>query len=259
MSERIVDDFYLLDIDRTILKSTTFVEAYVYPALLSLYTNSDHAQRIIEAVKIEERQNRGQAFDYLAVYAQYMEQHSGGQELAYQDLAETILQRARDDRGVIGQACIQDILVEDSLRLVQVLNAKSLWGYLTTGGSQTQQLKLTIVEAIVAQELHIRSRGMVIASEQKAHMIETVWYDEARELFRIPDELSDADTTVYARRVTMIDDKPKNLRHTHTSISTYLAHAAETMITDDEGWGPRRSLGEIAGFIEREGSTGSGT
>lgn len=249
MNEHIVEDFYLLDVDRTILKSTTFVEAYVYPALVARYANSEHAQRMIEAVRAEERQNRGQAFDYLTVYAEYMKQHDHTQSLMYQQLGNEILQRVRSETGAIDASFVRDILVEGSIELIRLLAAKKFWGFLTTGGPQTQQLKLMIIAAIVTQELGIVPRGLVIASEQKAHMIETVWYDAARQLFRIPEELSDAHVAMYARQVTMIDDKPKNLHHEHKAIATYLAHAAEAPAATDNDHHLRQSLLEIAGHL----------
>lgn len=249
--QTILERFVCLDVDRTILKSTTFAEAYVYPALVQIYSADNYpaapeAMRVIEAVQIEERRNRGRAFDYLAVYAEYMEQQ-GWQPARYTQVADVIIAQARDASGRISEQFIDDILVAGTLELIKTLQSRTPWGFLTTGGQQTQRLKLTVIAAILQQELSITPRGMVIASEQKAEMINTVWRDPQVAGFRVPLEL--LEPAQVARRVVMIDDKPKNLRHEGADIETFLVHAAEVPPADDEGFGPRRSLREVAQAI----------
>lgn len=237
----VVERFVCLDVDRTILKSTTFVEEYVYPALVDLY--GDEARGMLEAVQQEERANRGRAFDYLAVCGEYMAQ-LGHRAVAYEQVAQEILARASADYGRIPTLFIDDILVDGSLELVRLLDQAGRWGFLTTGGQQTQSLKLFILDQILVQELGIHSQGMVVSTEQKADMMDKVWRDPESGLFTLPDELTGG-TQLTARSLMMIDDKPKNLRHEGDNIETVLVVAAESNNQDDEGYGRRQTLNEV--------------
>lgn len=249
----IIEHFVLLDVDRTILNSTTFVEDYVYGTLRSHYiaavpdVTEDAAQRVIDSVSQEERANRGKAFDYLAVYGEFMVAR-GAVLPTYQTIAREILTNNRGEDGRIRQEFIQRILVPGTLELIQAIDASAPWGFLTTGGQQTQRLKLEILAAILEQECRVRSLGLVLSSEQKAHMVETVWYDETLAAYHIPRDLSPQ--PLAAQRITLIDDKPKNLMHTASTITTHLVHAAELDPQPaDEGHGPRRTLAEIQALL----------
>lgn len=223
--------FTVLDLDRTILKSTRFFEGYVLPAIEAYYGNSADntvVAKCIDTVRQQEQQRRGQAFDFIAAFDE-VAQSRALPSLDSAQLAEQVLRANRRDDGEF----INDIIASGGIELVRALQAEpeSAWAFYTTGGQQTQTLKLRVMQAIFDIYETTPMRWQIIATEHKARDIARNWYDKTTGLFRVPEAL--AGEPAQAQRIRVIDDKTANVALEEgieggSMIEAVLVHRAES-------------------------------
>ena len=236
MSERRqLQTFTVLDLDRTILKSTTFFEKYVMPAIAAYYadlTDASVISAIMAVITRREQQQRGQAFDFIAVFNEIASEKNIPM-LDSASLAEQLLKANVHEDGLF----VEDIIADGGIELLQALDAepRSAWGFYTTGGQQTQSLKLYVMRRLL-EEHYVKPplHWQIISSEHKADTIAREWHDEETGQFTIPEQL--AGELTRAEQIRVIDDKSVN---THVSayntasagIKTFLVQRAESADT----------------------------
>lgn len=241
-----VDVFTALDLDRTILNSTKFFEAYIMPAVRTYYQRRDSGNvgGLMESIRRLEADARGKAFDFIAMLNETAPSFNLS-PLNISVLAQQLYEQHWGNEQQ-QQAFVDDIFADGALDLIDALEEEpgSAWAFYTTGGVQTQTLKMQIVGAILREKRGIENvHAQIIASEHKAHDI-ALWYDEATGNFAIPHELTT--TVMAARQVRLIDDKAVNLQVDNVvssagnSMELILAKRAETPDAGGE------SLAEIA-------------
>ncbi|HTK39584.1 MAG TPA: hypothetical protein VL362_01835 [Patescibacteria group bacterium] len=234
--------FTAVDLDRTVLRTTEFFEHYAIPNMRHYYWSRGEVglvDRAIDQTRVAEHASRGKAFDFVGDFDQRL-RTLGHEDMDIDELARQILDANRDlETGELLDDFITDIIADGGFELIQTLEAEpaSAWGFMTSGGDLTQRLKLSIVATILRERFAIDVQGLIIASEHKAQDLES-WYDESRQQFVIPTELSGG-TTMYADELRLIDDKLKNLERgdavrLHDRIELIQARRAEYE-TESEG------------------------
>lgn len=231
-----VERFICVDVDRTVLKTTTLFTDYIVPALRAIAEEdkTDNIERqnhhqIIDTLVRDMAENVGRSFDFLAVYN---ERTRGDIKLSTEALASSVVNSMCQD-GKISEQAINGMLANKTIDVLIAIDnlPDSRWGFVTSGGEQTQTVKLLILEQILAQTAKLPLRAQIISTEHKTRDIDTVWR-QANGLFAIPEELT-GKPEVFARSVIMIDDKPKNLvTEDTTNISTVLV---EQLDMPDDG------------------------
>lgn len=224
-----IDYFTAIDLDRTILNSGVFLEKFVEPGLEVLY-HEYGAQEVwlkcmLDQLQHENTIQTGNAFDFIQ-YIDDKAREVGVPEISIGRLTNIILDTDRNETGLVRQEFIAQILAPGALELIAALNGEpnGLWGFLTTGGPLTQELKLGVVGRIIEQEIGVVPRVRIISTEQKARDIKG-WYSSEHGGFHIPRDMVDG-RDVYSPNVRLIDDKQKNLSLDDTlngRIQTFLA------------------------------------
>lgn len=228
-----------LDLDRTILKSTTFFQKYAIPHI-GLYYPDDHNNELaddgIDRVIVDtihtEKNSRGRAFDFVGYFNEQAAKR-GHEKLDVYRLAEQIVDANRAEDGGITDKFVDDILADGALDLISVLQdeEEGRWAFLTSGGEMTQTLKLAVVGIIVQERMGILARARIVSTESKAREAVDQWYDRSDGKFVVPADMVD-DRHMRVDYVRIIDDKERNLSfdkdHPHGHrVATILVHPQE--------------------------------
>ena len=202
-----LDVYTAIDLDRTTLKSTSLLYNYIVPAIQATYGYDDS---VIKEVFEKEKLSRGRAFDFID-YINQLAARDGLKPVSIENLASVVVDHERDADKHIKPEFIDNIFVEHTLELIHVITNRKgeEWGFMTSGGDHTQNLKLGIARPIIKEHLGISPRAEVIATESKAETIMSEWYDAEFDAFRLPDAI-DREGLLFARRVRLLDDKPSN-------------------------------------------------
>ncbi len=209
--------FTVMDLDRTIFKTTAFTNSYLHPHLLAYYDGPTQkiVAPIIDKLAQHEQDSRGQSFDFLQVLTSEMQ----GRGLLAPDAIEItrqILAANTTDDGRIKDSFIEDVLDVDIFKLATLLDDEGGWGIVTKGGRDAQSMKLAIVRAIF-EDRNMRAPGaLIVQSDKKTDQVLTLWYEDndfsaSYGMFTIPLALVE-DEAVAASRLRIVDDKPENLR-----------------------------------------------
>lgn len=237
LNER-VSIFTGLDLDRTVLRSTTFFTQYAIRHI-KLYYSGDHSEGVEDSIDeliaetiYAEQKNRGNAFDFVGYFndAAAMRGHEG---IDVYRLAEQIVDANRGKDEKILRGFIKDIIAEGALELIKALQEEEggRWAFLTSGGEFTQTLKLAVVGIVIQDELGILARAQIISGESKAKDIVERWYDRSDDKFVVPPAMVDG-LHVRVDSVRVIDDKTKNIdkgkERAHSErVRTMLVHPQE--------------------------------
>lgn len=208
--------FTCLDLDRTILKSTTFFANYVIPHIKQYYADDGSPEvptEIEKAVGItidKEGRSRGMAFDFVG-YFDERAKDAGYDELDIYSLARQIVDANRDKDGGIKDEFVKDILADGALELISALEEEEdgLWAFLTSGGQLTQTLKLEVVKIIIRERLGISTQARIVSTESKAKEVVEEWHDRSDDLFVVPADMVNG-RHVRVEYVRIVDDKVKN-------------------------------------------------
>lgn len=206
--------FTAVDVDKTVLNTLEFYNLAIRPSLTTYF----------EVVEIEERlatrtlddldrqiaENDGKAFDIFQFLNEKMRE-IGAEEIDMSILEEQIIQDNSGENGNIDSVFAEEILAPGALTLLKMLcdDENEAWGFLTTGGLDTQGLKIGVLSRIVEQWLGVTPNSRIISAEHKTQDIE-LWLGEDN-LFHIPYDLT-GDDVIVAERIRIIDDKLKNLQ-----------------------------------------------
>lgn len=237
VSPEVIDVYTAIDLDRTILKSTKLFYGYIVPALQRTYGYDD---KFIERVLAEEERLRGRAFDFVA-YVNKLACECQLPTIAIDEVVSEIVNQVRNTDGSIEQKFIEAIMQKGALELIGLLSSRprEAWGIMTSGGVQTQSLKLRILNEIIEASYQVSYPEEIIATEHKATTIMNQWYDRPRALFRIPPAVSTSTTPRMAKKVRLLDDKlinttiPAELQNlAEGRLETYLVQAAEKLEFD---------------------------
>lgn len=250
-----LERFFCIDVDRTILKTTTLFNSYIEPALQAFARQQSQneqqlsqRQQIISTLVRDLNENVGKSFDFLAAYD---ERVSASDRLSIDQLAERVVTMMKQDEEAKRRAVEDEILADGTLDLLAKIDQlpDSGWGFLTSGGIQTQGLKLRILEHLLARKHQLAFRAKILSTEHKTRDIDSIWR-HPEGYFVIPQDLSD-DTEVRAKRVMVIDDKPRNLlADDMTNIATILVEQLD-MADDGLDRLPLRSLIERVNDIDK--------
>ncbi len=251
MSERLyIDYFTVVDVDRTVLNTSAFVEAVILPGI-ELYYTDDHkwANDTVRDLTQQLALNIGNAFDVFT-YVNQRADESGKKTVDIRALVQRVMSKYKNEKGRLSRDFIETIMAPGSLQLLKTLedDPMTMWGFLTTGGEQTQTSKLLVINEIMREYIGVSANAQIIGTEHKAQDIAT-WYDAGRDAFEVPRELTDG-RQVYARHIRMIDDKRKNLQYDTHSIPEDRLHvylAARYGVNSEPG---AMSLIEVAHRIE---------
>jgi hypothetical protein len=210
---QIVTTFTVIDLDRVLFKTKNFYENVMLPNVARdcrLHTDDEELiSKIVESARRAEIKNRGLAFDFCEFMQTQWQQHNFG-DFDYRDLARRLVDG--DDVASGRPLETKDIFADDATALIKAVAAEpdSQWGIMTSGGNPTQTLKLMVSGGLLAKEVQLIPRALIIQTENKAELIASQWYSDETGLFLVPEQLSDG-RKLFARRVRVIDDKPKNL------------------------------------------------
>lgn len=214
-NELSIDCFIAVDVDRTTLRSNELFEQHIVPALYQIAEEQlagdpealNHRGQIIDTLVRDTVENIGKSFDFLTAYNQRI---GSAYYLSHQQLAQQLIKRLSSGQR-LDRSAIDSLLAVNALGVLEQIEqlVAGHWGFITSGGDATQNLKLVVLERILQQELNLPLRAQVVSTEHKARDIDTVWR-QADGRFLVPTELT-AGRRVLADRVVMIDDKPKNL------------------------------------------------
>ena len=227
----LLDTYTVIDLDRTILKSTALFYQYIIP---ELSRSCGFSSLEIEQVQAMERAQRGRAFDFIAYLAQ-LPPEAIQPRVVVPELAKAIVDRQRDAKGLIQYGFVDAILVKGTLQLFEELSSRSneQWGIMTSGGVLTQTLKSSIVSMIASELIDITFPVQIVSTEHKAQTIADDWYKPGLELYVLP-ESGVGDRDIAARTLRLLDDKQSNLSldsnatsATHGSLELYHVQAAE--------------------------------
>lgn len=227
-SARRVDLFVCIDVDRTVLKTTTLFSDYVEPVLGSLIAETrgddERGRQVMDTLLRDMKENTGKSFDFLAAYN---ERVNDDERIDAARLAEKLIESISRN-GKINQDDIDRLLAPGAIDVIREIDdlTKGQWGFITSGGQQTQELKTRLLENILVQAISIKPKFQIISTEHKARDIDTLWRLDDHS-FMVPRGLSEGETVV-ARHVVLIDDKAKNLAVENPSgITTILAEQLE--------------------------------
>ncbi len=214
--------------DRTILKTGSFFELDLVPALRDFYSQQLEPAVLDEAIEqfADKYSNQtGGEFDSFQVISSITKLDAKPLEIADIILAKNTLD------GELTAEFVDRQLVDGALELIKCLDREesSQWIIYTAGGESNQLCKLRVLSAIVKQELGIDISYKIVSSEPKAQAVIDNWFDADEDLFKLPAGLSDFEA---AETIRIIDDKPKNLNFNHQSIGaekieTWLAQSAQ--------------------------------
>lgn len=213
-----IEYFTAVDVDRTVLNTSAFVEAVILPGIELYYADDkEWANDAIQDLTQQLALNIGNAFDIFA-YVNQRADESGKKVVDMRTLVQRVMSKHKNEKGHLSKDFIETIMAPGSLQLLKTLeeDPMTIWGFLTTGGEQTQTSKLLVINEIMREYIGVSANAQIIGTEHKAQDIAT-WYDAGRDDFTIPPELTDG-RQVYARHIRMIDDKRKNLQYDVHSI-----------------------------------------
>ena len=221
--------FTAVDVDKTVLNTLEFYNLAIWPSLATYFAvveiEDSLATEVLGDLDRQIAENDGKAFDIFQFLNEKMREIGAG-EINMSILKEQIIQDNSDENGNINSGFAEEILAPGALTLLKTLcdDENEAWGFLTTGGTDTQGLKIGVLSKIVKQWLGVTPNARIISAEHKTQDIE-LWFGED-DLFHIPRDLAGGDVIV-AERIRIIDDKLKNLQrqnqHLKDRIMTLLA------------------------------------
>ena len=204
-----VDIFWLLDMDRTLLDSDALSHI-----LYDLFELSPVEAALAQQMVDDNRGNSFDTFGYLQEnygdrIASHKERETG--EYVYEQLVDAVLQKSTIE------ALREALLLPGAQELVDALDERALpYGVLTTGERVFQSFKLALLRRLLG---HIDLRGKIVHPDDvadKTALMSSTYWDENRQVFILPEELTDIPT--HARAVVMVDDKTENLQTEHGNI-----------------------------------------
>ncbi len=211
-----LEKFICIDVDRCVLKTTTFFEKNIIKTLRALANEQcgsdkvafQRRSKVLETLQKDQAENVGMAFDFMAVYNERIDEVH---RVTAETMAERIVASMSKD-GKIMQDHIDAILADGALELIEAVHEMpdTQWAFLTSGGETTQWVKLNVLSYIIQQELGIVPRAQIITTEHKARDIDTLWRGDNNEGFCIPGTIAGVDSKV-AQTIIILDDKGKNL------------------------------------------------
>lgn len=249
-----VEIFICVDVDRTVLRSMRFFKEYVVPVWYDIaFIHGEDPQivaaehTLIDRIVLETSRGEGRAYDYMHTY---FEAFPGKRSLTIDAIGERILDSLRDENGLLQESRIETILAENTVKTLQKLRNPPLttWGFYTTGGDDTQHLKLYVINRILSEVAGLDSAGGITASEHKAKDIAS-WRGSDGS-FSIPKDVAGI-PGVRANHVVLIDDKPKNFQGENLdNITTVLAQQLDATKPDALVRYPFKTVPELINNID---------
>ncbi len=206
-TRELVEEFWAIDMDRTLLK-TDAMAMYLY----ELFAVPAEDRAGIDAHIAAQKGKSFDTFGYLSAnYPAVFDAHYRGERYDYEAMVDRLV-------SVYGAGALRDeLLLDGADRLLGVLEHRSIpYGILTTGEEVYQTLKCTVLRRLLARpELSVMIVHAATVAD-KTNFLATQYWDEARQLFRVPDEMSVR--PLQARKLVVVDDKEENLATAHRNM-----------------------------------------